>query len=244
MKHGIRFWQKKMSRKASHRKALLRSLISQLIIHEKITTTVAKAKFLKHAAEELINKAKLQTPQSDRIAHATLYSHSITLPKLKTTLVERYKNQLGGYIRILRYGFNSPGSDRAPKAIVELVGHAKDTVKLLASEGNRLSAVQKSLQEIEQEKYKKTGVILVDPFTRVAEEFALMRVREDLPGKVMKGLNVLQINHTSLQTSSENKMSMLSRVTVINTVSTTSLMYILIFSLFSFPSTLGNLNNN
>ncbi|KAJ3126766.1 ribosomal protein S15 [Nowakowskiella sp. JEL0407] len=189
MKHGIRFWQKKMSRKASHRKALLRSLISQLIIHEKITTTVAKAKFLKHAAEELINKAKLQTPQSDRIAHATLYSHSITLPKLKTTLVERYKNQLGGYIRILRYGFNSPGSDRAPKAIVELVGHAKDTVKLLASEGNRLSAVQKSLQEIEQEKYKKTGVILVDPFTRVAEEFALMRVREDLPGKVMKGLN-------------------------------------------------------
>lgn len=46
MKHGTRFWQKKLSRTPEHRQALLKNLITSLVVNEKIQTTVAKAKFM------------------------------------------------------------------------------------------------------------------------------------------------------------------------------------------------------
>ncbi len=54
MKHGIRHWQKKLNRTATHRASLLSNLMGQLIMHEQIETTLAKAKFLQHHIESVI----------------------------------------------------------------------------------------------------------------------------------------------------------------------------------------------
>ncbi|KAJ1547223.1 hypothetical protein HK096_003928 [Nowakowskiella sp. JEL0078] len=118
-----------------------------------------------------------------------LYSYDESVPKLLGTLANRYSQLNGGYVRILRYGFHRPGTDRAPLAIVEFVGHEKDTVKKLAVDGGRLSEAKQQLRNVESQKYIKSGVTLVDPFTKRPEEFAILRVREDLPGYSVKKLN-------------------------------------------------------
>jgi large subunit ribosomal protein L17 len=51
MKHGVRFWEKKLNRTPEHRAALLKNLITSLVTHEKIETTVAKAKYMKRATD-------------------------------------------------------------------------------------------------------------------------------------------------------------------------------------------------
>jgi large subunit ribosomal protein L17 len=61
MKHGTRFWEKKLGRTPSHRKSLLTNLLTELVKHEQIETTVAKAQFLKHEMEKMINVAKSGT---------------------------------------------------------------------------------------------------------------------------------------------------------------------------------------
>jgi large subunit ribosomal protein L17 len=53
MKHGVRFWQKKLNRTPFHRQSLLSNLLGQLIKYEKIETTVAKAKFVKYEMEKV-----------------------------------------------------------------------------------------------------------------------------------------------------------------------------------------------
>jgi ribosomal protein L17 len=58
MKHGTRIWEKKLGRSPSHRKSLLINLLTELVKHEQIETTVAKAQFLKHEMEKMINVAK------------------------------------------------------------------------------------------------------------------------------------------------------------------------------------------
>jgi hypothetical protein len=54
MKHGTRIWEKKLGRSPTHRKSLLINLLTQLVKHEQIETTVAKAQFLKHEMEKVI----------------------------------------------------------------------------------------------------------------------------------------------------------------------------------------------
>ena len=65
MKHGTRFWDKKLGRSPQHRAALLRNLISSLITHEKIETTVAKAKFMKRATDLVFYIYKMNSLSDD-----------------------------------------------------------------------------------------------------------------------------------------------------------------------------------
>lgn len=51
MKHGVRFWNKKLGRTPEHRESLLKNLLTSLVTHEKIETTLAKAKFMKRATD-------------------------------------------------------------------------------------------------------------------------------------------------------------------------------------------------
>ena len=53
MKHGIRFWQKKLGRTPQHRADLLRNLLTSLVLHERMETTVAKTKFMKRAFDKV-----------------------------------------------------------------------------------------------------------------------------------------------------------------------------------------------
>ncbi|KAL4975446.1 ribosomal protein L17 [Aspergillus desertorum] len=113
-----------LSRKSSHRQALLRNLVTSLFKHESITTTWAKAKEAQRLAERLITLGKKNTETSRRTALSTFYTPHEILPKLFGPLRERYANRPGGYTRVLRV--EPKKDDQAPSAILELVDGPKD----------------------------------------------------------------------------------------------------------------------
>ncbi|RAH82088.1 ribosomal protein L17 [Aspergillus japonicus CBS 114.51] len=113
-----------LSRKSSHRQALLRNLVTSLFTHESITTTWAKAKEAQRLAEKLITLGKRNTEASRKSALATFYTPHSILPKLFGPLRERYANRPGGYTRVLRV--EAKKDDQAESAILELVDGPKD----------------------------------------------------------------------------------------------------------------------
>ncbi|PTU22435.1 hypothetical protein P175DRAFT_0498969 [Aspergillus ochraceoroseus IBT 24754] len=113
-----------LSRKSSHRQALLRNLVTSLFKHESITTTWAKAKEAQRLAEKLITLGKKNTEASRRRALETFYTPHDILPKLFGPLRERYAERPGGYTRVLRV--EPKKDDQAPSAILELVDGPKD----------------------------------------------------------------------------------------------------------------------
>ncbi|KAL2011747.1 hypothetical protein VTN00DRAFT_4465 [Thermoascus crustaceus] len=124
-----------LSRKSSHRQALLRNLVTSLFKHESITTTWAKAKEAQRLAEKLITLGKKNTPASRKRALEIFYTPHEILPKLFGPLRERYAERPGGYTRVLRV--EPKKDDQAPSAILELVDGPKDmrfalTAKTLA----------------------------------------------------------------------------------------------------------------
>ncbi|OJJ49579.1 hypothetical protein ASPZODRAFT_57855 [Penicilliopsis zonata CBS 506.65] len=113
-----------LSRKSSHRQALLRNLVTSLFKHESITTTWAKAKEAQRLAEKLITLGKKNTEASRRRALETFYTPHDIVPKLFGPLRERYAERPGGYTRVLRV--EPKKDDQAPSAILELVDGPKD----------------------------------------------------------------------------------------------------------------------
>lgn len=127
---GLAF--RKLSRSTSHRDALLRNLVTSLIQHERINTTVAKAKEAQREAEKIITKAKKEFIENKigrqgNQAKRYVYQPEESMPLLKK-LAERYADRPGGYTRIHLHG-NRPG-DNAPRALLELVDQPKGDLKL------------------------------------------------------------------------------------------------------------------
>ena len=111
---------RKLGRTSGHRRALRRNLTLSLFIHERITTTPAKAKEARRTAERMITIAKNGTLHSRRRAMAFLQDRDI-VDKLFDDIAPRYKGRNGGYTRILHLDKNRLG-DKAPQVIFELVG--------------------------------------------------------------------------------------------------------------------------
>ena len=109
---------RKLNRNSSHRKAMFRNMTISLVEHEKIRTTLPKAKELRGFAEPLITLAKKDNLSNRRLAFDRIRSKS-AVGKLFGELGPRYQSRPGGYIRILKCGFRS--GDNAPMAIVELL---------------------------------------------------------------------------------------------------------------------------
>ncbi|MCH8838418.1 MAG: 50S ribosomal protein L17 [Candidatus Marinimicrobia bacterium] len=112
---------RKLNRKASHRKALLRNLASSLIIHKRIQTTDAKAKELRIFVEPLITFAKDGSLHARRQVLKTLpgaYGRQVTDILFKE-IAPQFADRPGGYTRIIKLGFRT--NDRAPVSLVELV---------------------------------------------------------------------------------------------------------------------------
>ncbi len=109
---------RKLNRNSSHRKAMFRNMTISLVEHEKIKTTLPKAKELRGFAEPLITLAKKDNLSNRRLAFDRIRSKS-AVGKLFGELGPRYQLRPGGYIRILKCGFRS--GDNAPMAIVELL---------------------------------------------------------------------------------------------------------------------------
>ena len=109
----------KLSRSASHRKALLRNLCKEVIDHERIQTTEAKAKAVKPELERLITLAKKGDGHSRRLAMARLGQDKFVVYKLFEEIAPRYAERPGGYTRILKLG-PRPG-DATELVYLELV---------------------------------------------------------------------------------------------------------------------------
>jgi large subunit ribosomal protein L17 len=112
--HGLR----KLNRTTSHRLAMLRNMSNSLLRHERIRTTLPKAKELRRVVEPLITLGKEPTVANRRLAFDRLRDRDVVV-KLFEELGPRYKTRNGGYTRILRWGFRV--GDNAPLALMELV---------------------------------------------------------------------------------------------------------------------------
>jgi large subunit ribosomal protein L17 len=112
--HGLR----KLNRTSSHRLALLRNLSVSLIEHERIKTTLPKAKELRRVIEPLITRSKEASVANRRLIFDRLRNRP-SIIKLFDVLGPRYMNRPGGYLRILKCGFRT--GDHAPMAFVELL---------------------------------------------------------------------------------------------------------------------------
>ncbi len=116
MKHRIGF--NRLGRKASHRRGLHMNMVSSLFLHERITTTQAKAKDIRRTAEKMITRAKEDSVHNRRIVAKTLTDKSV-MNKLFTEIGPMNKDRKGGYTRILKLG-QRPG-DATEMVILELV---------------------------------------------------------------------------------------------------------------------------
>ena len=109
----------KLSRTASHRKALFMNLSRQVIDHERIKTTEAKAKAVKPEIEKLITLAKRGDMHARRKAMARLGQDKFVTYKLFEEIAPRYADRDGGYTRILKLGPRK--SDATEMVYLELV---------------------------------------------------------------------------------------------------------------------------
>ena len=114
---------RRLNRDAAHRQAMYRNMVSSLVTHEVIRTTVPKAKELRRVVEPLITRAKADSVANRRVVFSRVRDRDI-VTKLFDELGPRYQQRPGGYTRILKCGFR-PG-DQAPMAFIELVDRPRE----------------------------------------------------------------------------------------------------------------------
>ncbi|HWG37626.1 MAG TPA: 50S ribosomal protein L17 [Terriglobales bacterium] len=110
---------KKLGRNTSHRRALLRNLVTSLVLEERIQTTVPKAKAMRPLAERMVTLGKRGSLPARRQAASYLLSPE-AVAKLFDSLSARFGDRAGGYTRIIKTGFRA--GDNAPMAYIEFLG--------------------------------------------------------------------------------------------------------------------------
>ena len=116
MRHRV--GQRKLQRSTPHRLAMLRNMVTSLLEHERIRTTVPKAKEARPIAERMITLAKRGGLANLRLAGQTIRSKDV-LHKVFNEYKARYATRPGGYTRIVRLGYRQ--GDAAEMAILELL---------------------------------------------------------------------------------------------------------------------------
>ena len=144
MRHNVS--GRKLNRTAAHRKMLYRNLVTSLFKHERITTTVPKAKEARIVAEKMITFAKQGDLHSRRMAARKLNEPAI-LQKLFEEIGPRYADRPGGYTRILRLG-NRKG-DNAELAILELVDNTAKPKSLDSKKRSKARRILKAEEKAE-----------------------------------------------------------------------------------------------
>lgn len=160
MRH--RNYGRKLSRNTEHRRALLRNLVTSLILEERVETTVAKAKAARSVAEEIISLGK----RGDLHARRMAASYCLTAPavqKLFGDVAKRFSARPGGYTRLIRTGWRK--GDGADTAVLELIGtevlqkraeaRAKKTEALRKREEEAAKAAEKAGPPEEGEEKEK-----------------------------------------------------------------------------------------
>ena len=124
MRHGKKF--NHLGRTADHRQAMLANMAISLIMHKRITTTLAKAKALKKYVEPLITRSKDDSTNSRRVVFSYLQNKE-ALKELFGTVAQKVGDRPGGYTRIIKLG--SRQGDAADIAFIELVDFDENMLK-------------------------------------------------------------------------------------------------------------------
>src|SRR5207244_12514461 len=117
---------RKLSRNTSHRRALLRNLVTDLLDHGRLMTTLPKAKEVRPLAEKMISLGKRDNLPARRQLYAYLLREAVA-KKVFETIAPRFSDRKGGYSRIIKLG-NRKG-DGADLAIIELLGSELEVKK-------------------------------------------------------------------------------------------------------------------
>ena len=123
-----------LGRTSGHRKALLANMANSLILHKRITTTLAKAKALKTYLEPLITKSKDDSTHSRRIVFSYLKDKT-AVAELFRTIAPKIADRPGGYLRVLHVGFRQ--GDGSEMALIEFVDFNEAAI---ASEASKKEA--------------------------------------------------------------------------------------------------------
>ncbi len=108
----------RLNRRAGQRKALVKNMVTSLFVHERITTTKAKALEIRRYAEKMVTRAKVDSVHNRREIAKTITQNDV-LVKLFTVLGPRFVSRAGGYTRILKLGQRF--GDAAEMVILEFV---------------------------------------------------------------------------------------------------------------------------
>ncbi|MFB9865231.1 50S ribosomal protein L17 [Rufibacter immobilis] len=136
MRHGKKI--NHLGRTASHRAALLSNMASSLILHKRLTTTVAKAKALRKYVEPLLTKSKNDTTHSRRTVFSYLQNKE-SVKELFDGVASKIATRPGGYTRIIKTGTRL--GDNADMCIIELVDYNED---MLSTTGTAAAAKPKT----------------------------------------------------------------------------------------------------
>ena len=148
MRHRVDGW--KLNRNTSHRRALLRNLVTSLIMEERIETTVAKAKAMRPHVEKMITLGKRGDVAARRLAGAYLMTRE-SVTRLFDTVGPRFGDRQGGYLRITRNGFRK--GDGGETVFIELLGAEKylekKRKKSADARAKRVEAAKKQMDDAE-----------------------------------------------------------------------------------------------
>jgi large subunit ribosomal protein L17 len=141
----------KLGRNPSHRRALLRNLVTSVLIEDRVETTLAKAKAVRPLVEKMITLGKKGDVHSRRQALAFMMTDE-SVTRLFATVAPRYGDRQGGYLRIIHTGFRK--GDGGEKAVIELLG-AEHELTEKAQKRNDLKA--KKREELQKQIAEQGG---------------------------------------------------------------------------------------
>ena len=148
----------KLGRNTSHRRALLRNLVTSILLEDRVETTITKAKAARPHVEKLITLGKKGDLHARRQALSFLQTRE-AVTRLFDTVAPRYGDRNGGYLRIVRTGFQK--GDGAEKAFIELLGAEKildeKRQKRAEAREKRREELQKQLAEQQQQQGEGGG---------------------------------------------------------------------------------------
>jgi large subunit ribosomal protein L17 len=156
MRHKVAGW--KLGRNTSHRRSLLRNLVTSLILEERVETTIPKAKAMRPHVEKMITLGKRGDLAARRQAAAYLMTRD-AVDKLFETVGPRFGDRQGGYLRIIRAGWQK--GDGADKAFIELLGseavQEEKRQKRAEIRAKRAEEAKKAMEEAEAQAKAEAG---------------------------------------------------------------------------------------
>jgi len=189
MRHRKKF--NHLSRTSSHRKAMLSNMAASLILHKRITTTLAKAKALRIYVEPLITRSKVDTTHSRRMVFSYLQSKEAVVELFREVSV-KVANRPGGYTRIIK--MENRLGDNAEMCLMELVDFnellldaQKETAKTTGKRKRRKGGAKPKTEQAKVEKAVVAEAAIVDAVVEeVVEEVAEKVVAEEVVEEAVK----------------------------------------------------------